>query len=425
MPPFPESLEPILKLSIQTLGSLGDVMPYISLGLRLKAQGHSVSLLAPPDYSTLIASYGLSVAPTTRFTISGWIHDAAAQGTLSHPLNFLRDWNALVAPRVDEVVAVCLSAAEGQDAIIANAVCAPSRLAAELQRIPFILTAQQPILSPSRDVPNAMVWRPVLGNWMNRPSYAWIHLCQRFMERALRKHRKALGLDAHPPLHDMRTHLGRPLARITSVSPPLIPTRPADWSARDYLTPYPSLPKSTTHTLPQGVETFLLSGPAPIYIGLGSLDWGGHPISGEALLAGLARTGQRAIFSRGFADSVKRNLARHLIIDTVPHDVLFSHCAAVLHHGGAGTLDTAMRAGRPQIIMPHFFDQFWHAKRLFELGLAPTPLKRVSTADQFAAAFAFAASPGAQARAREVALEIAPLDGPGLLTQTIEKLLSA
>ena len=60
----------------------------------------------------------------------------------------------------------------------------------------------------------------------------------------------------------------------------------------------------------------------------------------------------------------------------VTHPKLFPRVAAVVHHGGAGTTTAAARAGVPQLIVPHVFDQFYFAKRLVELGVAPPPLPR-------------------------------------------------
>lgn len=41
-----------------------------------------------------------------------------------------------------------------------------------------------------------------------------------------------------------------------------------------------------------------------------------------------------------------------------PHEALLPRCAAVMHHGGAGTTAAALRAGTPQLVCPLHFDQF-------------------------------------------------------------------
>jgi vancomycin aglycone glucosyltransferase len=51
-----------------------------------------------------------------------------------------------------------------------------------------------------------------------------------------------------------------------------------------------------------------------------------------------------------------------LVIGSVSHRPLFPRVAAVVHHGGAGTTAAATRAGRPQVVVPHLFDQFLWAR---------------------------------------------------------------
>lgn len=68
--------------------------------------------------------------------------------------------------------------------------------------------------------------------------------------------------------------------------------------------------------------------------------------------------------------------ARLLAVRAVPHPLLFPRVAAIVHHGGAGTTATAARAGVPQIIVPHVGDQFFHGRRVHDLGLGPRPIPR-------------------------------------------------
>jgi vancomycin aglycone glucosyltransferase len=66
--------------------------------------------------------------------------------------------------------------------------------------------------------------------------------------------------------------------------------------------------------------------------------------------------------------------ARILRIGDAPHSRLFPRVAAVVHHGGAGTIAAAARAGVPQVILPHAFDQPLWAAQAHRLGIAPPPI---------------------------------------------------
>ncbi len=58
----------------------------------------------------------------------------------------------------------------------------------------------------------------------------------------------------------------------------------------------------------------------------------------------------------------------------IPYDWLFEHCAAVIHHGVAGTTGKALRAGIPNIILPFTSDQPFWGRRVHQLGAGPKPL---------------------------------------------------
>jgi sterol 3beta-glucosyltransferase len=61
-------------------------------------------------------------------------------------------------------------------------------------------------------------------------------------------------------------------------------------------------------------------------------------------------------------------------IDKHPHQAVFKHCAAVVHHGGAGTTHSATLSGCPSIVVPFMDEQLFWACQLQHLNLAPAPL---------------------------------------------------
>ncbi|MDF1679603.1 glycosyltransferase [Ponticaulis sp.] len=393
------------KVSIQTLGSFGDVMPFVSVAHYLKELGADVSILSPSDYSGAIEARGIKAEAVEGFTLAAWDEEAEQRGTLKNPFNFFRDWDEMVAPYVDRTVEASLKAAEGAEVILANSICAPAQMVAEYYDIPFILNAHQPAISATRDYPCAMLWKPGMPSFLNKAGYAMVWGAQRAMEKALSGHRRRLGLRAP---HNLGASRGTPrtdMVRLTTVSPFLIPDAPSDWQPYDMLKPYPSLVPESGAALPPDIEAFLQAGAPPVFIGLGSMDVEAYAADLRVILDAIEGRGRRAILSAGLAKKLDGPVGdQHVIVGQVPHDRIFPKCAAILHHGGAGTLDTALRAGVPQIIMPRHLDQFWHADALWRGGVAPKPLKRgqVTHAD-IETALAFALSEEARAFAKQVA----------------------
>ncbi len=56
------------------------------------------------------------------------------------------------------------------------------------------------------------------------------------------------------------------------------------------------------------------------------------------------------------------------IVDFVPMDVLLPSCAAVIHHGGAGTWGAAVLHGVPQIIIGALWDAPLKGQQIDRLG---------------------------------------------------------
>ena len=67
-------------------------------------------------------------------------------------------------------------------------------------------------------------------------------------------------------------------------------------------------------------------------------------------------------------------------IERAPHAQLFPRCSAIVHHGGAGTTQSALLAGRGSIVVPHAADQFYWADLLHTRGVGAKPLRRTKLA---------------------------------------------
>jgi UDP:flavonoid glycosyltransferase YjiC (YdhE family) len=140
------------------------------------------------------------------------------------------------------------------------------------------------------------------------------------------------------------------------------------------------------------------------------------------LVEALAKAGMRGLLATGGGALSVDDPPSHIhIIDQAPHDRLFPHVAATLHHGGAGTTAASLRAGLPTILCPFFGDQPFWARRVAALGAGPPALDRNSlSVDMLAAAFAATADPAMRARASVLGEAIRRDDGVGAAIDFIE-----
>jgi sterol 3beta-glucosyltransferase len=128
-------------------------------------------------------------------------------------------------------------------------------------------------------------------------------------------------------------------------------------------------------TPPEDLSRFLAAGPAPVFVGFGSIA-GRSPSQTTALvLEALQICGQRGVIVTGWGGlCAVPGPAAVCFVASVPYDWLFPRSAAVVHHGGAGSTAEGLRAGKPSVICPFFGDQPFWGKRVCALGAGPRPL---------------------------------------------------
>jgi UDP:flavonoid glycosyltransferase YjiC (YdhE family) len=157
---------------------------------------------------------------------------------------------------------------------------------------------------------------------------------------------------------------------------PVIASVPPDWQRFDITATGPWFYQDPA-PLDAEVEAFLRAGPPPVYIGFGSMVAKDAARVTRAIVEGTRD--RRVLLARGWAglgvDAASDDML--IVHGPVPHAKLFPRLAAVVHHGGSGTMANALRAGVPQVIVPHIMDQYYWAHRLETLGIAPpgVPIK--------------------------------------------------
>jgi UDP:flavonoid glycosyltransferase YjiC (YdhE family) len=168
-----------------------------------------------------------------------------------------------------------------------------------------------------------------------------------------------------------------PRFNLVASSPSLFP-RPADWADTVHLCGAFHLPVyDRPSQLPGPLERFLLNGPAPVFMTIGSMSVG-DPSFGETVR--LFREAARLAVCRAIIQAESAPIgpvdATVLYLQSIEHHLLFPRCAAVVHHGGAGTTHAASRAGVPSIVVEHATDQAFWGSVLHRAGISPPMLHR-------------------------------------------------
>jgi vancomycin aglycone glucosyltransferase len=261
---------------------------------------------------------------------------------------------------------IIAEAARGCDLVVAaGALQIATRSIAEFQKIPYVFAAYCPAVLPSPHYPPPKTgghYSYSLSETENL--HLWTKNEDEFNSRfgaTLNEERAKLGLDS---VMSVQSHIftDRPWLAADEALAPVFPrgglevVQTSTWILSDQT------------DLPDDLENFLAAGAPPIYFGFGSMRASEH--TSRVIIEAARALRLRAIISQGWANlSLVDDAVDCISIGDVSHERLFPRVAAIVHHGGAGTTNAGSRAGRPQVIIPHNYDQFYWAHRVHQLGV--------------------------------------------------------
>ncbi len=368
------------RIVFATVGSLGDLFPFLALGQELRRRGHHVTIATHSIHQLPVEQAGLAFADASGMVVPEDRQAFTAQAF--HPWRgprfVVHDIAALdVRASYEKLASICVDA----DVLVTSTLAFAAQIIAEQRSRAGALCWLSAVLAPTgflsaSDPPatgigwlDAFLHRSARrGRWLptlaTRVTHPWT--------APVRTFRRELGLPGQSPRGDP-FHRGQHSPQgVLAMFSPLLGTPQPDWP------PHTVITGSARYVQPAvpdpGLSTFLDAGPAPFVFTLGSA----AVHAGVQFLRESAKAAQqleqRAVLLTGSSD-MRAQLPTDLpatihCVDYVAHAALFPRAAAIIHHGGIGTSSEALRAGRPMLVVPHGFDQPDNAARLQRLGVA-------------------------------------------------------
>ncbi|CAE6388704.1 unnamed protein product [Rhizoctonia solani] len=344
-----------------TIGSRGDVQPYIALARGLMAEGHQVTIVTHEEYKEWCEGWGV-----THRTAGG---DPGALMKLSVENRF-RDW-------LDDLLLDAWKQCQDADVLIQSPSAMAGAHIAEALKIPFFHAFTMP-WTRTNDYPHAFMTPPVeISGSFNYSTYVVFDnvFWQATSGQINRWRRKHLGL----PNTDMAHLAQTKIPFIYNFSPAVVP-KPLDWKDPITISGYWFLDDADLNWEPtQELTDFMNKAQQDnkplVYIGFGSIVVPNPKAMTRSIVKAVLKSDVRAILSKGWSARMSKETGPEVelppevfSVDKIPHDWLFPKVDAALHHGGAGTTGASLRAGIPTLIKPWFGDQFFWATRVMKLG---------------------------------------------------------
>jgi rhamnosyltransferase subunit B len=370
---------------VVTIGSAGDLFPFMALALALcesgRHRGHRVSFLAPAQHEPFVRD--------TALAFTGLPADAAVleDPDLWHPTRgFGVVWRATrpamaaIVPFVDALPAdercvLLVHPLALPEADLCRAARPQLKIAAAYLAPQNLPTVHDPLMFGPWRVPP---WVPLgLRRWLLR------RLAAAFVDpvalAGVNAARTARGMG---PVTGVVDHIfAVPDLAVTLFPEWFAPTQP-DWPQPLYRAGFPLFDPKPDALLSPALERFLTEqGARPVVFTPGTGNTQARAYFEHAREA-VERLGLRAIFLTPHREQLPPDLPPAILWqDYVPLRRLLPRVALLVHHGGIGTTAEALRAGTPQLVVPLAHDQFDNAARVTALGVgASLPGSRLGTA---------------------------------------------
>ncbi|KAH6612397.1 UDP-glucose,sterol transferase [Boeremia exigua] len=438
-----QSAVPTLNIVIQVVGSRGDVQPFIALGTELKKHGHRVRLATHDTFSAFVRASALEFFPIGGDPAELMAYMVKNPGLIPS-LKSLKSGDIQKKQKmVAEILKGCWQSCVQADPItgtpfVANAIIAnPPSFAhvhcAQALSIPVHLMFTMP-WSNTRAFPHPLAnvitkntsIDPEVANYISYSVVEW--MTWQGLGNVINEWRGTIDLEPITGSEGPNLPNTPGIPFTYCWSPALVP-KPSDWGSHIGMISFSSLVcrkaglicadvcgfffrDPPLYTPDSELQKFLDNGSAPIYIGFGSIVLENPDELTRMLLDAVKATGVRAIISKGWGGLGGNGDPQYqdddiLYLGDCPHEWLFQHVAAVVHHGGAGTTACGLLHGRPTFIIPFFGDQPFWGTMVGAAGAGPMPVSHQSlTRECLIEALEFCLTPGALSAAQGLAAQM-------------------
>ncbi len=422
------------RFVMTTLGTFGDLHPYLAVAIELRKRGHEVTIASSEMYRAKIEGEGIRFHPVRPDLAPVFRDPETIRRVLDAATGAEFYLRQILLAHLEESYEDLLQACRGKDLLVSHTLAFALPLVAEKLRLPWVSVALQPITLFS-------VYDPCGLPTVKKP----FRICRlRDWEFAL-----LLGYTSRrtrawmKPIDDLRDQLGlAPANGHPFFEGKFSPYGTLAWFCRLLASPRPDWPPLTKITgfpfydrqeagrgLDPRLSEFLEKAEPPIVFTLGTqavLDAGDFF---DRSVTAARQLGCRAVL---LMNAQARSRLRTSLPDTLfvgdyaPYSALFPRAAAIVHQGGIGTIGQALRAGRPSLVVPFFYDQPDNALRVAELGVARVLDRRLYTAKRAQTELTrllFESS--YTARAEDIAREIRNEEGASAACDVLEDLVAA
>ena len=377
-----------MRVLLMSLGSRGDMEPFLALGQELKDQGAQVAFCFPAQFESLASEVAPEFYPQdpSFLELLESPEIRKIMGQTGSGLSRLRTVVGLVGKTkaIQERLIrdqACAVKAFTPDEVVFHIKCIfPVLYALRMNGRVRMLSPMPCLVHPTGLHPHIAFGRP-RGPWWNRMTYRLAELA--LIQQSVLGYGKSYLKERGWQLNGSELHrFFQSQCRTEYAYESALFPRPADWPEHAVVTRFRERQKPIQGRWPEGLDAFLDAHACVVYVGFGSMVNARPKQVALDVLSVSEEEGVAVVMNRswGGLEPPKELPSHAFVVDDVPFELLFPQVQAAIHHGGSGTTHSALRCGLPQAIVPHIADQYFWSRQVVKTrnGVEGFPIKKWS-----------------------------------------------
>jgi len=364
-----------MKIALCSIGSRGDIQPFLILGEYFSKHGHEVKVVSAKMYQSAAENYKVDYE-YFEGDYEALANDEELKKMIGkNPFTMGKVLKEKVYPILESSMHKYYEAAQWADVVIYHPKTMIDTFANAFQK-KLVKAYVVPAFTPTSEFRNPLLDFLPFPKFLNKFTYKLSNAMIGNLKTPIKNVRKKIGIT------QKKSFLDTPI--IYGISPSFL-KRPSDYPAEHFFTGFWLPPIDTSKSLSPEIENFLLRDKKTLIITFGSMPYKSKIDFNLFVKAILEKFDIQILVVKawGLKEYDVLENPNVLAIDRAPFDILFPKADFVIHHGGGGTTATALKAGIPQMICPILHpvgDQNFWGKQIQKkgLGIKPIPLEKLT-----------------------------------------------
>ena len=364
-----------MKILLTSIGTRGDIEPFLAVGALLEKNGHTIVYSFPKQFATIVPETAVfhPLSPKVIELIESKegqivMGKASLWKKAKALFRLYREGKIINNELIEEQFQTVNK--ENPDLIIHNQKCSYPPLWALTNNKRTILLSPVPFFIHYVQGHAHLGFNRNLGSFLNKMTY---RLSNFGLAKTVYDGQKVLHISKRLSRAEIRDYLLVNKIMFT-ISPALFP-RPEYWPKNAQVVGYHERSKEVQWTPDTSVQNFLSIHDKVIFLTFGSMVNSNpeeistqlYRVLDELKIPTIVNTASGGLLE---LNAFKKN-ENFLFVRNIPYEWILKKVYAVIHHGGSGTTQSALKNGCPTLILPHIIDQFAWNRLIDKLELGP------------------------------------------------------